>query len=126
MRKIRAIMESACSVPTDCLWLNEKELKAFINGAWTTIGREPTEVNWDDIQGKPTFSKVSMSGSYNDLTNKPIIPTAVVNASTSRAGIVKQITNTPNLDTEATLVNVINAINNLYAKMQSAGIMASS
>lgn len=30
--------------------------------------------NWDDIQGKPEFAEVATSGSYNDLTNKPEIP----------------------------------------------------
>lgn len=30
--------------------------------------------NWDDIQGKPEFAEVATSGSYNDLTDKPEIP----------------------------------------------------
>lgn len=30
--------------------------------------------NWNDIQGKPEFAEVATSGSYNDLTNKPEIP----------------------------------------------------
>lgn len=29
---------------------------------------------WGSITGKPTFATVATSGSYNDLTNKPIIP----------------------------------------------------
>ena len=32
-------------------------------------------VVWDDITNKPDFKTVATSGSYNDLTNKPIIPT---------------------------------------------------
>ena len=32
-------------------------------------------VNWSDILNKPTFATVATSGSYNDLTDKPIIPT---------------------------------------------------
>ena len=32
-------------------------------------------VNWNDIQDKPAFATVATSGSYNDLSNKPIIPT---------------------------------------------------
>ena len=30
--------------------------------------------NWDDITGKPEFAEVATSGDYNDLTNKPTIP----------------------------------------------------
>lgn len=33
--------------------------------------------NWGDVQGKPNFATVATSGSYNDLTNKPIIPSAM-------------------------------------------------
>lgn len=32
-------------------------------------------VVWDNITNKPDFKTVATSGSYNDLTNKPIIPT---------------------------------------------------
>lgn len=30
--------------------------------------------SWDSISGKPSFSAVATSGSYNDLSNKPAIP----------------------------------------------------
>lgn len=30
--------------------------------------------NWDDISGKPSFAAVATSGSYNDLIDKPAIP----------------------------------------------------
>lgn len=33
-----------------------------------------TTVNWDDVQNKPDFATVATSGDYNDLTNKPNIP----------------------------------------------------
>ena len=32
-------------------------------------------VTWDDVQDKPNFSTVATSGSYDDLSNKPTIPT---------------------------------------------------
>ena len=32
-------------------------------------------VNWSDILNKPTFATVATSGSYNDLSDKPTIPT---------------------------------------------------
>ena len=30
--------------------------------------------SWDELKGKPDFAKVATSGSYNDLTDKPAIP----------------------------------------------------
>lgn len=35
-----------------------------------------TGVTWNDISNKPTLATVATSGSYNDLTDKPIIPDA--------------------------------------------------
>lgn len=32
---------------------------------------------WTDVQGKPNFATVATSGSYNDLTDKPTIPSAM-------------------------------------------------
>ena len=31
-------------------------------------------VDWNDIENKPNFATVATSGSYNDLTDKPVIP----------------------------------------------------
>ena len=52
------------------------------------------DVNWADIQGKPSFSTVAETGSYNDLLNKPTIPAAQIQAdwmqsSTSAADYIK-------------------------------------
>lgn len=33
-------------------------------------------VDWNNVQNKPTFATVATSGSYNDLDDKPAIPTA--------------------------------------------------
>ena len=33
-------------------------------------------VNWDDVGNKANFATVATSGSYNDLTDKPVIPEA--------------------------------------------------
>ena len=40
-----------------------------------TGGGTADSVNWENVVGKPTFATVATSGSYNDLTNKPTIPT---------------------------------------------------
>lgn len=41
----------------------------------TTGGGEADAVEWDNVLNKPSFSTVATSGSYNDLSNKPTIPT---------------------------------------------------
>ena len=44
-------------------------------------------VAWDNVSGKPSFATVATSGSYNDLTNKPTIPTNT-NQLTNGAGFI--------------------------------------
>ena len=41
-------------------------------------------VAWDDITNKPTFSTVATTGSYNDLSDKPTIPTNYVTLDTAQ------------------------------------------
>lgn len=40
-----------------------------------TGGGNADSVDWGNVQNKPNFSTVATSGSYNDLSNKPTIPT---------------------------------------------------
>ena len=42
---------------------------------WTHGQFYATTVTWSTITGKPSFATVATSGSYNDLNNKPTIPT---------------------------------------------------
>ena len=39
-----------------------------------TINQTIVSTSWDDIEGKPKFAKVAETGNYNDLNNKPEIP----------------------------------------------------
>lgn len=57
---------------------------------------------WTSITGKPTFSIVATSGSYNDLLNKPSIPSAQVNSDWNSNSGISQILNRPILATVAT------------------------
>lgn len=52
-----------------------------------------TGVAWNDVTDKPTFATVATSGSYDDLTNKPTIPTVPTNVSafTNDAGYITGI-----------------------------------
>lgn len=59
-------------------------------------------VAWDNVTDKPEFAEVATSGSYNDLTNKPTIPAAQVNADWNAESGVAQILNKPSLATVAT------------------------
>lgn len=61
---------------------------------WVKLQKYLTSVpaqTWASITGKPTFATVATSGSYNDLTNKPTIPSAYTlpTASTTVLGGVK-------------------------------------
>lgn len=47
-----------------------------------------TGVSWSQVTGKPNFSTVATSGSYNDLINKPTIPTVPVDSVNGKTGAV--------------------------------------
>ena len=55
------------------------------------------DVYWDDILNKPNFATVATSGSYNDLTDKPTIPAAQVNADWNATSGVAEILNKPTI-----------------------------
>lgn len=44
---------------------------------WTHGQFYATAVTWSTVTGKPSFATVATSGSYNDLNNKPTIPTSL-------------------------------------------------
>ncbi len=49
---------------------------SIANGVLSVTGGGTADaVEWDNVLNKPTFSTVATSGSYNDLSNKPTIPT---------------------------------------------------
>lgn len=52
---------------------------------------DDVDPSWSNISGKPTFATVATSGSYNDLSNKPTIPTNT-NQLTNGAGYITGIT----------------------------------
>lgn len=59
---------------SDPVWLTQKasySTTAQANSLYRPITYVPA---WSDITGKPSFATVATTGSYNDLTNKPVIP----------------------------------------------------
>lgn len=63
---------AATSVPWSGVTNAPTKLSQFSNdvGYLTSVPAQ----TWENITGKPTFATVVTSGSYNDLTNKPTIP----------------------------------------------------
>lgn len=59
----------------DSGFITSSALTGYATETWVGQQGYLTSVAWGDIAGKPTFATVATSGSYNDLTNKPTIPT---------------------------------------------------
>lgn len=114
MRRFRDIIEDIKAPSIQNLWLNDGKLKYYGENGWQDIkGQDTPTVKWDDIEDKPktftpsshthtksditdfpTLAAVATSGSYNDLSNKPTIPSAYTLpiASASALGGVKSAT----------------------------------
>ncbi len=70
---------AAIVAPVDGMAIyNNTDQRFYIrqNGIWETVAGIG-DLLWSKIVGKPTFSAVALSGDYNDLLNKPNIPTLV-------------------------------------------------
>ena len=63
---------------------------------WNTLLNKPTlfDGTWTSLTAKPTYATVATSGSYNDLTNAPTIPTDLKQLKTDAGN--KVITNVAN------------------------------
>lgn len=114
MRRFRDIIEDIKAPSVQDLWLNNGKLKYYGEKGWQDIkGQDTPTVKWNDIEDKPktftpsshthtksditdfpTLAAVATSGSYNDLSNKPTIPSAYTLpiASASALGGVKSAT----------------------------------
>jgi hypothetical protein len=85
----------------------------------------PGQVNadWNSVSGlsqilnKPTLATVATSGSYTDLINKPIIPSAQVNTDWNSSTGITQLLNKPTLSTVATSGSYVDLSNkpNIYS-----------
>lgn len=71
------------SFPTENLavgmtFYNTDEKKEYrLTALPNTWEEEKSASTWNEIEGKPNFADVATSGSYNDLSNKPTIPTKI-------------------------------------------------
>ena len=70
-----------------------------------TGGGTADSVNWENVVGKPTFATVATSGSYNDLTDKPTIPTAYTHPDTHPASMITGLSTVATSGSYADLTN---------------------
>lgn len=76
---------------------------SITNGVLSTTGGGMADaVEWDNVLNKPTFSTVATSGSYNDLSNKPTIPTVNNGALIIKKNGIDVATFTANQSSETT------------------------
>lgn len=148
MRSFRNIIEDIKAPSVQDLWLNNGKLKYYGEKGWQDInGQDAPTVKWDDIEDRPetfapskhthtksnitdfpTLATVATSGSYNDLSNKPDIPSAysLPNASTSARGGVLMATAVADLIVDSANAEIIaGKVNDLLAALRAAGILQS-
>ena len=70
-----------------------------------TGGGTADSVNWENVVGKPTFATVATSGSYNDLADKPTIPTAYTHPATHPASMITGLSTVATSGSYADLTN---------------------
>lgn len=123
MRRLNAIIESAYPPSTNDLWIDRGWVKYFRNGQWVTLCNN--SVNWGDITDVPEFSEVATSRSYNDLTDKPVIPPAYTlpNASLSERGGVLMAGSVADLEGTEDTAAICTKINNLLGALRASGVL---
>ena len=105
-----ALLEDIHPVPTktseltnDSGYLVLSDLDDFALKSWVLDQHYLVNVSWDIITGKPTFASVATSGNYNDLINKPNIPTKT-----------SDLTNDSNFVSDASYVHTDNNFTDSY------------
>ena len=85
------------------LLLNKPSINTVpLTGNKTTAELGLFSGDYDDLTNKPSLATVATTGNYNDLSNRPTIPTAQVNADWDAVAGVSQILNKPTLAAVAT------------------------
>lgn len=101
---------SATSLTENGTALSSKYLGINAKATSATVADSANAVAWSKVSSKPTFATVATSGSYNDLSNKPTIPTTLpasdvyawAKAKTKPSYSYSEITGKPTLATVAT------------------------
>lgn len=92
----------------------------------TSAGTASTanSVVWDNVSGKPSFSTVATSGSYNDLSNRPTIPSVGNGTVTITQNGVSKGSFTLNQSGNATIALTDTDTNTTYSAISSTDINA--
>lgn len=85
---------------------------------WTHGQFYATAVTWSTITGKPSFATVATSGSYNDLSDKPTIPT-----SSTEIVYLELPTDFPYSETTVTSSSMINFLNSVCSHINDDTIV---
>lgn len=147
MRRFRDIIEDIKAPSVQDLWLNNGKLKYYGEKGWQDIkGQDAPTVKWNDIEDKPetftpsehthtksnitdfpTLATVATSGSYDDLSNKPTIPSAYTlpNASTSARGGVLMATAVADLAGTENATAICTKVNALLSALRASGALQS-
>ena len=72
---IPTVPTTVSSFTNDAGYITNSALTGYATESWVGQQGYLTSVAWGDVTGKPTFATVATSGSYNDLSDKPTIPT---------------------------------------------------
>ena len=145
MRRFRDIIEDIKAPSVQNLWLNNGKLKYYGENGWQNVkGQDAPTVKWNDIEDKPetftpsehthtksnitdfpTLATVATSGSYNDLSNKPNIPSAysLPNASTSARGGVLMATAVADLAGTEDAATICIKVNALLSALRASGAL---
>lgn len=72
---VSQIPTTTSQLDNDSNFITSAALNGYATETWVEQKGYLTSVAWGDITGKPTLATVAISGSYNDLSDKPTIPT---------------------------------------------------
>lgn len=131
MRRFRDIIEDIKAPSVQDLWLNNGKLKYYGEKGWQDIkGQDaPSEHTHtkSNITDFPTLATVATSGSYDDLSNKPTIPSAYTlpNASTSARGGVLMATAVADLAGTEDATAICTKVNALLSALRASGALQS-
>ena len=106
MKRLNGIIESEFAPSKHDMWLFKGSLKYFGPNGWSDV-------------------KAAISGSYNDLVDKPTIPSAYTlpTATTTVLGGVKKGAAVANVAVDADATALVTSVNALLASLRAAGII---
>lgn len=126
MKRLNGIIESEFAPSKHDMWLFKGSLKYFGPNGWSDVKAAiGGDIPWKDIVNKPEFATVATSGSYNDLVDKPTIPSAYTlpAATTTVLGGVKKGAAIANVAVDADAAALVTSVNALLASLRAAGII---